>query len=149
MKINTICLCGSTRFRAKFDEANRELTKRGLSVISISFALEKDAAGNEKEPAVKELLDLVHFNKILRADAVVIVSDASSYIGFSTSREILWAEMQGKVIIGMPGHDWRMVADGLHNWGVCDESDYWVKRAKQRLLAHASESEEHSAQEAG
>lgn len=48
----------------------------------------------EKEPALKEVLDLVHFNKILRADAIVVVGP--DYIGFSTAREILWANMQGE-----------------------------------------------------
>lgn len=95
--INTVTLCGSTRFAADFAECNRELTKRGLSIITISFAAEKDTDGIEKEQSVKELLDLVHFNKILRSDAIVIVGDG--YIGFSTAREILWANMQGKLII--------------------------------------------------
>src|SRR5580700_11149100 len=93
--INTVCLCGSTKFLDAFAEANVELTRRGLSVLTISMALPKESGEvKAEEKPLKELLDLVHFNKILRSDAVVVVGDG--YIGFSTAREILWADMQGK-----------------------------------------------------
>lgn len=95
--INTVCLCGSTRFLDDFVEANIELTRRGFSVLTISFALPKNNDLTHDEEGVKELLDLVHLNKILRSDAVVIVG--SGYISRSTSREILWAYMQGKPVI--------------------------------------------------
>lgn len=93
----TVCLCGSTRFIDAFQRANIELSKRGLSVITISMALPKNEQGSEDEAALKELLDLVHLNKIMRADAVFVVGDG--YIGRSTAREILWAEMQGRPVI--------------------------------------------------
>ena len=93
---NTVCLCGSTRFIEEFEEANRELSKRGLSVITISMNLPKNEQNEQAEAGLKELLDLVHLNKILRADAVFVVGDG--YIGRSTAREILWAGMQGKPI---------------------------------------------------
>ncbi len=129
--INTVCLCGSTRFIEGFHHVNRELTKRGYSVISISFAAEKDAAGNEKEQHVKELLDLVHFNKILRSDAVVIVGDG--YIGFSTAREILWAQMQGKPIFWARS-DIDILVSAMRNPSISDETDTWVKRARKKLI---------------
>lgn len=91
--MNTVCLCGSTRFVDQFHEANIELTKRGISVITIAMVVEPD------KPGLKELLDLVHFNKILRADAVVVVG--TGYIGHSTAREILWADMQDRMIFGV------------------------------------------------
>lgn len=94
MTVNTICLCGSTRFLDDFNRANVELTKRGLSVITISMALVGEE--QQKQAPLKELLDLVHFNKILRADAVLVVGDG--YIGYSTAREVLWSLMQGKAV---------------------------------------------------
>jgi len=116
--VNTVCLCGSTRFKRDFDKANRALTLQGLSVITISFAAEKDETGLEKEPAAKELLDLVHLNKILRSDAVLVVGDG--YVGFSTAREMLWADMHGKPLhaqwmhtaIGKPT-EWTALAYSL------------------------------------
>lgn len=111
--MNTVvCLCGSTRFAAQFNEANRELSKRGLSVISISMCLPKTEQGSESDPALKELLDLVHLNKIMRSDAVFVVGDG--YIGRSTAREILWAEMQGKPVIQqVEVHNWDNAAHCL------------------------------------
>jgi len=107
-----ICLCGSTRFLAQFEEANKELSKRGLSVITISMCLPKNQQGNENEAALKELLDLVHLNKVMRSDAVFVVGDG--YIGRSTAREILWAEMQGKPVIRqIETHSWDNAAHCL------------------------------------
>lgn len=130
MIVNTICLCGSTRFLDDFATANIELTKRGLSVISISFAMPKepvtitpatrpiDLQPSEAEaPGLKEYLDLVHLNKILRSDAVFVVGDG--YIGRSTAREILWAAMQGKAAI------WQ-TAFGPDEW---DEAAYRIRRS--------------------
>ena len=124
--VNTVCLCGSTRFAHLFQEANVELSKRGFSVITISMAAEKDESGNEKEPALKEVLDLVHLNKILRSDAVFVVGDG--YVGFSTAREIIWADMQGKPVIWQSyvGRDYddlvRRLRQGFHSPGVFDKA---------------------------
>lgn len=115
--INTITLCGSTRFLDSFNEANVELAKRGFSVFSISLAMPKGtymtregnfwaAMSEEEAPGLKDYLDLVHFNKILRSDAVFVVGNG--YIGRSTAREILWAEMHGKPIL------WQF--DYSNNW---------------------------------
>lgn len=129
MMNNTVCLCGSTKFLGDFEEANRELSKRGLTVITLSMCLPKNEQGNEEEAALKELLDLIHFNKILRSDAVFIVGNG--YIGRSTSREILWAEMQGKPII---------CHTDTHSWGNavhCIKTGYWnpaiISKAKEKL----------------
>lgn len=92
--INTVCLCGSTRFLDDFHTANVELTKRAFSVITISMALPK---GADENPGLKMLLDLVHLNKILRSDAIFVVGDG--YVGQSTAREIIWADMHDKTVI--------------------------------------------------
>ena len=105
-----VCLCGSTRFINQFHEANVELTKRGLGVVSISMAMPKE----RPDDGLKELLDIVHFDKILRADAVFIVGDG--YIGHSTAREILWARMQRKPIITQwSSPDWDTTARRIKN----------------------------------
>lgn len=109
---NTVCLCGSTKFIADFEKANRELSKRGLSVITISMCLPKNEQGSEDEVALKELLDLVHLNKIMRADAVFVVGPG--YFGRSTAREILWAQMQGKPVVRQSEcHSWDNAAHSI------------------------------------
>jgi len=95
--MNTVCLCGSTQFIENFERANIELTKRGLSVITISMAMPRNVQQTDEEASLKEILDLVHFNKMMRADAIFVVGPG--YIGKSTAREIIWAEMQGRPVI--------------------------------------------------
>lgn len=115
---NTVCLCGSTRFIQDFDTANVELTKRGFSVITISMCLTKTDQGVEEDPELKEFLDLIHLNKILRSDAVFVVGDG--YVGASTKREIKWAQMQGKPIVQQLGRrskdHWDMMADNIRHY---------------------------------
>jgi hypothetical protein len=131
---SVVCLCGSTRFLAQFDEASQELSRRGLSVVSISMCLPKNKQGNEDEAALKELLDLVHLNKILRSDAVFVVGDG--YIGRSTAREILWAWMQGKPVIRQSEtHSWDNAAHCLRQG--CFGTDVFPKaRAALGLAGH-------------
>lgn len=136
-----ICLCGSTRFLAEFNIANVELTKRGLSIVTISMALPKDEI-TRREPkgteGLKELLDLVHLNKILRADAVLVIGDG--YIGRSTAREILWAEMQSRITLFVEDyrvgkeHDelWDDVADAIRD-PLADTTSYTIMKARQVL----------------
>lgn len=114
-KNSVICLCGSTRFLEAFDTANKELSKRGLSVVTISMCLPRNEQGDQDEAALKELLDLVHLNKVLRSDAVFVVGDG--YFGKSTAREILWAEMQGKPVIRQAEcyGNWDTAANYLKN----------------------------------
>jgi len=103
---NTVCLCGSTKYLEDFHEANVQLTRRGFSVITISEALRRD---DEQNSGLKKILDLVHLNKILRSDVVAVVGPG--YVGESTAREILWADMQGKRIVLL--HDLKDAAEGI------------------------------------
>jgi hypothetical protein len=124
--INTVCLCGSTRFLDEFQVANTEFTKCGLSVITISMAMPKNVQDSQAEVGLKELLDLVHLNKILRADAVFVVGDG--YIGRSTAREIIWAQMHGKpVITRTRGHTWEQeahcVRSGSHSTHIYPKAE--------------------------
>jgi hypothetical protein len=95
-----ITLCGSTRFRAQFDEWNHRLALAGHAVFSLSvFAREERDAGKDGNVTITEAekitLDLVHLDKILNSDAIVVI-DVGGYVGLSTGREIQWARIQGK-----------------------------------------------------
>ena len=46
----------------------------------------------------KAMLDRLHLEKIYRSDEILVVSDATGYIGDSTRREIRHAEAMGKTI---------------------------------------------------
>jgi len=90
-----ITLCGSTKFKDKFIELNKSLSKEGHVVYSVSsFGHSGDVISDDE----KITLDLVHLIKIQESDAIYVI-DIDGYIGFSTSREIKWAKMLNKNII--------------------------------------------------
>lgn len=89
-----VTICGSTRFRAEIAEANRVLTLAGHLVLAPGvFAHD----GDEITDLEKRCLDILHFEKIERSDAVYIVNPGG-YIGESTRREIEYARNLNKPI---------------------------------------------------
>lgn len=98
-----IALCGSTRFKKEFEEWNRKLGLAGHVVYSLScFGREVTDEGKpDTHPVFSEdekiVLDLVHLNKILNSDIIVVINP-EGYTGFSTKREIRWATMVDKHI---------------------------------------------------
>jgi hypothetical protein len=97
-----ITLCGSTRFKADFEKWNHKLALDGHTVYSLSlFGREINDVGKGDVPIVthddKMMLDLVHLDKIINSDAIVVIN-TDDYVGFSTRREILWARMQNKKV---------------------------------------------------
>jgi len=100
-KPKIICLCGSTRFKEAFDEANYQETIAGKIVLSVGFFMH--ATGNKHDesigatPEQKKALDELHLRKIDLADEVFILN-VGGYIGESTRRELEYAKAQSKVI---------------------------------------------------
>lgn len=94
MKI--ICLCGSTKFKAAFEDYNRIFTLQGNIVLAPGVFGHADNIPLSTEQ--KERLDVLHQQKIEMADTVFIVNPGG-YIGESTAREMLLARFLGKEII--------------------------------------------------
>ena len=95
-----VCLCGSTRFKREFEEANKQETLAGRIVLSVGFFAHADLGGHAEEtvgPEIKQRLDELHLRKIDLADEVVVIN-CGRYIGQSTRREIEYAERLGKPI---------------------------------------------------
>ena len=91
-----ITLCGSTRFKDEFLEAQKRLTLEGNVVISVG--LFGHSGDNEVwTEGVKDMLDRQHLAKIDLADEIFVVN-VGGYIGDSTRREIAYAEFKGKSI---------------------------------------------------
>ena len=90
-----VCLCGSTRFKDAFDEANYQETMAGRIVLSVGFLMH--ATGNKHgqsvgaTPEQKIALDELHKRKIDLADEVLVLN-VGGYIGDSTRSEIEYAE---------------------------------------------------------
>jgi hypothetical protein len=91
-----------------FEGWNHSLTVAGHTVYSLSlFAREASDTGKDGAPTIseveKEILDLVHFDKILNSDGIVILN-VGGYVGKSTTREIHWARLQSRRIFWLESH---------------------------------------------
>ncbi|NOU88650.1 hypothetical protein GC102_23260 [Paenibacillus sp. LMG 31460] len=93
--MRVITLCGSTKFKGQFEQANAFLTLQGNIVISVAFFEQSDGFEISEEQA--ELLGNLHFRKIDISDEIFVI-DVDGYIGNSTRREIQYAEEKGKAI---------------------------------------------------
>lgn len=96
-KYSVITLCGSTRFKEQFLEAQKRLTLEGNIVISVGLF---GHSGDEEvwTPGTKEMLDNMHKRKIDMADAIFIIN-VGGYIGSSTRSEIEYAKANGKEVL--------------------------------------------------
>ena len=91
-----ITLCGSTRFKDAFTEAQKRLTLQGNIVISVG--LFGHSGDNEVwTPGTKEMLDDMHKRKIDMADEIYVIN-VGGYIGASTRSEIEYAQSMGKPV---------------------------------------------------
>ncbi len=95
-KYKIITLCGSTRFKDEFLEAQKRLTLEGNIVISVGLF---GHSGDEEvwSENIKPMLDDMHLRKIDLADEIFVVNPGG-YIGSSTRREIEYAQKTGKEV---------------------------------------------------
>lgn len=93
-KYPVITLCGSTRFKEQFLEAQKRLTLAGNIVISVGLF---GHSGDDEvwTEGTKEMLDDMHKRKIDMADGIYVIN-VDGYIGQSTRSEIEYARSQGK-----------------------------------------------------
>ena len=91
-----ITLCGSTRFKEQYLEAQKRLTLEGNIIISVGLF---GHSGDDEtwEPGIKEMLDNMHKRKIDMADAIYVIN-VGGYIGESTRSEIEYAKAHGKEV---------------------------------------------------
>lgn len=98
-----ITLCGSTRFKGAFMEAQKRLTLEGNIVISVGLfghSGDSEVWENMDEgtlTATKEMLDDMHKCKIDMADEIYVIN-VGGYIGESTRSEINYAQAHGKLV---------------------------------------------------
>lgn len=89
----TITLCGSTKFKAEFIKAHKDLTLCQCPVFTLSFF--KHVDGVEFSTAQELILFKVHKAKISQSDAIYVINK-NGYIGDQTRREIDFAHKTGK-----------------------------------------------------
>ena len=84
-----VTLCGSTRFKDEFMQAQKELTLKGMIVISVGLfghSGDEEVWDGMDEGAISEtkfMLDDMHKSKIDMADGIYVVNPGG-YIGDST-----------------------------------------------------------------
>ncbi len=102
-KYPVVTLCGSTRFKDQFMEAQKRLTLEGNIVISVGLfghSGDSEVWENMDEGTLtktKEMLDDMHKRKIDMADEIFVIN-VGGYIGSSTRSEIEYAAAIGKGI---------------------------------------------------
>jgi hypothetical protein len=102
-KYPVITLCGSTRFKDQFMEAQKKLTLEGNIVISVGLfghSGDQEVWENMDEGTLtktKEMLDDMHKRKIDMADAIFVIN-VGGYVGSSTKSEIEYAIAHGKEV---------------------------------------------------
>ena len=96
-KYPVITLCGSTRFKDQFLEAQKRLTLAGNIVISVGLF---GHSGDDEvwTEGTKEMLDDMHKRKIDMADRIYVIN-VNGYIGSSTRSEIEYARKEGKQVL--------------------------------------------------
>lgn len=95
-KFRVVTLCGSTRFKDAFMEAQKRLTLEGNIVISVG--LFGHSGDNEVwTEGTKEMLDNMHKRKIDMSDGIYVIN-VGGYIGESTRSEIDYAIRNGKTV---------------------------------------------------
>ena len=104
-KYKVITLCGSTKFKEQYLEAQKRLTLEGNIVISVGLFGHSgdDEVWTER---TKALLDDMHKRKIDLSDEIFVIN-VGGYIGSSTRSEIEYALATGKAVRylePMPAH---------------------------------------------
>lgn len=94
-KRKVVCLCGSTRFKSKFDEVLLKESLKGNVVFSLSVFEKSD--GVSLTPEQIGILSDVHFSKIDMSDEILVIN-VDGYIGEQTEREIDYASTLGKTV---------------------------------------------------
>ena len=103
VRYKVVTLCGSTRFKEEFMEAQKRLTLEGKIVISVGlFGHSGDSEvweGMDEGTLTrtKEMLDDMHKRKIDMADEIFVIN-VGGYIGESTASEIAYAKAAGKAV---------------------------------------------------
>ena len=98
-----ITLCGSTRFKKEFMEAQKRLTLKGNIVISVGLFGHSgdeevwDGMDEGTLSKTKAMLDDMHKRKIDMADEIFVIN-VGGYIGESTKSEIEYAISHGKKV---------------------------------------------------
>lgn len=95
-KYKVVTLCGSTRFKDEFIEAQARLTLEGYIVLSVCIYGHEDK-DFKVDADQKRMLDNMHLRKIDLSDEILVIN-VGGYIGESTAKEIEYARKNGRLV---------------------------------------------------
>jgi hypothetical protein len=116
----TVCLCGSTRFKETYRQEERRLTMEGKIVLTCGLFGHAD--GIDLSADEKEMLDALHKDKIDLADRIHVIN-VDGYIGDSTQSEIEYARENGKKISWLEPRKTRSLHTGTEHSGTEEHID--------------------------
>lgn len=100
-KYKVVTLCGSTKFKEDFIRIQKELSLKGIIVISVGLFGHADGEFDTIiTEEIKDMLDDMHKRKIDMADEIYVINKGG-YIGSSTRSEIQYAKDTGKPVVYM------------------------------------------------
>lgn len=118
-----VCLCGSTRFKDAFMEANFKETMAGSIVLLVGFFHHAERERHDLTVEEKVKLDALHKRKIDLADEILVLN-IGGYVGDSTRSEVAYAYSKDKGVryLELP----LTVCDGQHAMTVsCQDAGCW------------------------
>lgn len=101
MKPTIVTLCGSTRFKQAFIDANFNETMAGNIVLTVGGFDHADSV--EVTESQRQMLATLHKHKIDMSDEILVIN-VGGYIGDSTQSEILYAQERGKNVRYLEPH---------------------------------------------
>lgn len=125
-KYPVVTLCGSTRFKDDFLTVQKDLTLKGIIVISVGLfghSGDEEVWEGMDENTLTEtkfMLDDMHKSKIDMADGIFVINPGG-YIGESTWSEICYAFMTGKTIDAIETIDVNKIEQKVRLHIMCAE----------------------------
>jgi hypothetical protein len=100
--MKVVAICGSMRFHLVMFEEQVRLAKQG--VVALLPVIEPINHEPELTPEEKEIYAKIHFKKIDMSDEILVVN-LDDYIGYSTNKEIEYAQLTNKPIAYLYPHE--------------------------------------------
>lgn len=133
-------ICGSMRFFSWMLEIAREESYAGVIILMPFVIIQPE---NQPTSSEKRKLDVLHMQKILMSDSIIVATNDDIYVGESTTREISVAKANGKKIKYMFKTMNGMIAtvkeppttqdvDNQDAWGATKD-DYADVKARQAM----------------
>jgi hypothetical protein len=93
--MRVITLCGSTKFKKQFREAEANLTLQGNIILSLGFFEQSEGIQITKDQ--EKLFEELHYRKIDMSDEIFVI-DVDGYIGLVQEKKLNMQKVKGKIL---------------------------------------------------